>query len=279
MTIGAAQARARRTLQGISETSTLDAQLVLAETLDRPRAWVLAHPEYVLERHEEEAFTQALSRMARGEPLAYVLGWWEFYGRRFHVSPSVLIPRPETELLVERALEFLRSDRQAERVIDVGTGSGCVAVTLAAEVPGLRVLATDISGAALGICRRNVREHRVEAQVALVQTDLLACLAGPFDLVLANLPYIPTGAMQELPVARREPGLALDGGVDGLDPLRRMLRQLERLAGGERILLFEIGAEQGSAAAAEARSAFPSASVVVIADLAGRDRVLEIRLD
>lgn len=277
-TIGTAQDLARRTLAGISETPTLDTQLVLADLLGRPRAWVMAHPEFLLEPAEERAFDGALARLADGEPLPYVLGWWEFYGRRFLVNPAVLIPRPETELLVERALDAIRSDLRPRRVIEVGTGSGCVAVSLAAEVPGLEVIATDISGAALAVCRQNANRHGVGDVVHLVQADLLGPLSGPFDLLLANLPYIASPDLDGLPVSRREPGLALDGGADGFACMRRMLGQLRWSILAEGVILLEIGASQGRQAMAEARSALPSAAVQVVPDLAGRDRLLEIRL-
>ncbi len=277
-TIGAAQALARRTLAGISETPTLDTQLVLADLLGRSRSWVLAHPEFCLGPGEDRAFADALARLADGEPLPYVLGWWEFYGRRFLVTPAVLIPRPETELLVERALGAIRSDPRPEKVIEVGTGSGCVAVSLAAEVPGLKVIATDISGMALEVCRENAHRHGVGDQIDLVQADLLGPLSGPLDLILANLPYIPSPDLGSLSVSRREPGLALDGGADGLDFLRRILGQVRQAAVTGGVVLLEIGAGQGSTAIAAANSAFPSAAARVIPDLAGRDRLLEIRL-
>jgi release factor glutamine methyltransferase len=277
-TIGDAQSRARRTLAGISETPTLDTQLLLADLLGQPRAWVLAHPEYVLAPDEDSALTGSLARLAEGEPLPYVLGWWEFYGRRFVVTPAVLIPRPETELLVERALHIIRSDARPDKVVEVGTGSGCVVVSLAAEVSGLRVIATDVSDMALEVCHENSRRFGVGDQVDLVQADLLQPFTGPFDLVLANLPYIPSSELGSLSVSEREPGTALDGGKDGLELLRRILDQLRHTLSAAGAALLEIGAGQGPLARAAASSALPDAAVKVISDLAGRDRLLEIRL-
>jgi release factor glutamine methyltransferase len=278
LTIRTAQAQARKALLGISPTSSLDAQLVLADVLDRPRAWVLAHPEARLGRVEQTSFAEALARLAAGEPLAYVLGWWEFYGRRFRLTPAVLIPRPETELLVETALDVIRRDRRPKRVVEVGTGSGCVAVTLAAEVPDLRLIAGDVSALALRVCKENLRLHGVEHQVDLVQSDLVESLAGPVDLVLGNLPYIPSASLDHLAVARGEPALALDGGSDGLEHFRRLLRQLRSILGPDAVVFLEIGAEQGPRAMDETRAAFPSASVRVLPDLAGRDRLVTIKL-
>jgi release factor glutamine methyltransferase len=278
-TIGAAQAQARRALDRISETPTLDSQLILADLLGRPRAWVLAHPEFDLGPVEQRAFADKLARLADGEPLAYVLGWWEFYGRRFRVTSAVLIPRPETELLVERALDIIRIERRRLRVVEVGTGSGCVAVSLAAEVPGLHVTALDVSGEALAVCSQNARLHTVDSRVHLICGDMLAPLAGPLDLVVGNLPYIASGELASLAVSRREPKLALDGGPDGLGPIRRLLGQARELVADGGTILLEIGAEQGSGALELGRAAFASGEVRVGSDLAGRDRLLEIRVD
>jgi release factor glutamine methyltransferase len=277
-TIGAAQARARRALDGTSETPTLDSQMVLADLLGRPRSWVLAHPEFGLDPREEQMFANALARLADGVPLAYVLGWWEFYGRRFKLTPDVLIPRPETELLVEHALGIIRSDRRPEKVVEVGTGSGCIAVSLAAEVPELEVIATDVSDRALAVCRVNAQRHGVGDRVHLAQADSLVPFAGPIDLILANLPYIPSQVLEGLPVSRQEPKLALDGGVDGLEPLRLILGHIRRMALAAGVVLVEIGAGQGDEASAVGRTAFPSAAVRVVPDLAGRDRLLDIRV-
>jgi release factor glutamine methyltransferase len=279
LTIGAAQARARQSLKGISETPTLDVQLLLAELHNQPRAWVMAHPEFRLDGPTQETFTECLSRLSDGEPLAYVLGWWEFYGRRFRVSPAVLIPRPETEHLVETALGFIRSDPKPRTVVEVGAGSGCVCVTLALETPGLKLIATDVSDQALAVCRENVRRFGVEEQVQLLQADLASPLSGPVDLVLANLPYIPSEALVRLSVGKREPTTALDGGPDGLALHRRLFEQIRRIAVAGAAVILEIGDGQGVPAMAEAQAAFPSASVQVIQDLAGLDRLLVIRLE
>ena len=210
------------------------------------------------------------------EPLPYVLGRWHFYGREFAVTPAVLIPRPETETLVEHALAWLRAHPDRRRVTDVGTGSGALAVTLAAEKPAVRVTATDISPAALEVARRNARRHSVADRIAFVETDLLTALAGAFDLIVANPPYIPIAELANLPVAQHEPREALDGGADGLATIRRLLAQAQtRLAAGGALML-EIAASQGGAARAAALEAFPASKVVVHPDLAGRDRVLVV---
>ena len=277
LTIGAAQEQARRALEGVSDTPGREAQLVLADLLDRPRAWILAHPEFILGEADKRSYAVALERLVGGEPLPYVLGWWEFYGRRFRLAPSVLIPRPETELLVEKALERFKLISPPARIVDVGTGSGCLGVTLAAEVPGLYLVATDVLAEPLQVAQRNAREHGVEGRIFFVQADLLAPLAGPFDLVMANLPYVPSSLLRGTPVGRWEPRLALDGGQDGLELTRRLLRLLPGKLSPTGVALLEIGADQGMALQSAAKAALPEADVQVTQDLAGHDRVLEIR--
>ena len=269
--------RLKKILESTSDTPGLDAQVLLAHILGVGRAWVISHPEVELDEHQEEALEGALLRLVGGQPLPYVLGEWEFFGLIFELTPQVLIPRPETELIVERALAWLDENPHRRRVVDVGTGSGCIAITLAVKAPDLQVTAVDCSSEALQVTRRNARRHKVERRVQLVQSDLMNVLQGPFDLICANLPYIPTSTLENLAVYQREPGLALDGGPRGLDLIERLLRQSpSRLARGG-LLLLEIEASQGSEVHKLARDAFPGAEVQVLADLAGHDRVVSIK--
>ncbi|NIS79792.1 MAG: peptide chain release factor N(5)-glutamine methyltransferase [Anaerolineales bacterium] len=225
---------------------------------------------------QAQEFTNMLNRCQLGEALPYVLGWWEFYGRRFHLSPAVMIPRPETEQMVEASLEYLSGRSYPPIVIDVGTGSGCVAVTLAAEMPGLRIFASDISSAALTLARRNILEHNVSSQIELVRSDLLVPFDCEFDLICANLPYIPTGELKKIAVGRREPHLALDGGADGLKVIRRLMKLLpDRLAQGGRALL-EIGVGQDEAVLDLASKAVTQVRCEVRRDLAGLQRLVVI---
>ena len=258
-----------------------DALLLVAAVSRLDKAMVLAHPERSLEASEAARLAALVARRAAREPLAYVLGWREFYGRRFAVTPAVLVPRPETELVVELALEYLRPQPAgATRAVDVGTGSGALAVTLAAEWPELRVLATDCSPAALAVARANAQRHRVASRVRCRCTDLLAGTDGTFTLIVANLPYISSAMIRTLmpEVAQHEPRVALDGGPDGLGPNRRLLAQAgNRLAPGG-LLLLEMGADHGEVMRAEATRRFPTADIAVIPDLAGLDRVLRVQI-
>lgn len=265
----------RRRLQPISPSPGREAQLLVANALGVERVRVLAHPEEPVGAAVAHALRLQVDRVVAGEALPYVLGWWEFYGRRFRIGRQVLIPRPETELLVDQALSFLRG-RSGALGIDVGTGSGCIAVTLAAELSALRMIATDLSVAALRVARENARLHGVDCRVSFVAGDLALPLFTRFDLVCANLPYVPSKRLQELEVARREPRLALDGGEDGLVHVRRLLTALPELLAPGGVALVEIDETQGEASAALARE-LGVGLVDVHQDLSGRDRLLRIR--
>jgi release factor glutamine methyltransferase len=277
----------RQQLEPYSDTASLDAQVLLAHLLEKPRAWVLAHPEVQLSSDQEQSLTQALERLQNGEPLPYVLGDWEFFGLSFQVNPAVLIPRPETELLVEQALKALQARplllstaSQQLCLADIGTGSGCIAISLAYHLPEIQILATDISNAALKVARLNACRHQVSDRTLFLQADLLDAIAPipTFHLICANLPYIPSAALANLPVFKREPSLALDGGPDGLKWIDRLLHAARsRLAPGG-LLLLEIEASQGQSASALARRVFPAASIRLMPDLAGRDRLVSLLL-
>lgn len=264
------------TLQGSSATPRLDAEVLLAHVLGWSRARVLSERQARLGIEQHARFMQLVERRAALEPVAYLVGHRAFYGRDFVVTPAVLVPRPETELLVESALAWARM-RHSERltIADIGTGSGIIAVTLAAELPHAHVYATDLSPDALEVAARNVERHGVAARVTLLHGDLLAPLPEPVDLLVSNPPYTVLAEIDEN-VRRHEPHLALDGGPDGLGVYRRLLAAAPaRLAPGGAVML-EIGATQGAAVAALARQHFPGAAVTVQKDLAGWERVVEI---
>ncbi len=270
-------------LATVSDSPQLDAQVLLAHILDKPRTWVMAHPESVPDQGSVSILEPLIRRLEAGEPLPYVLGRQEFFGLDFEITPDVLIPRPETELLVERAVAWLQGSSDRRTVADIGTGSGCIAVCLALHVPGVRVLGTDISRPALQVALSNAHKHNVADQIDLVECDMLPphipglSTDQHFDMVCANLPYIPSNTLRDLPVYGREPTLALDGGPDGLDPFRKLLGLVtEWMAPGGRILL-EIEATQGAAVVSLAYDAFVAASIHLHRDLAGRDRLLEIQ--
>lgn len=285
----------RRRLLPFSETPGLDAQVLVAHILKQTRTWVLAHPQASVSPKQANPLETALRRLEEGKPLPYVLGHWEFFGLDFLVTPDVLIPRPETELLVEQAILWLKArrgiaKRQPLLAADVGTGSGCIGIALAKNIPNLKVIATDISLPALRVAQANARNLGVGERLSFVQADLLSPFARPvskidskiseipaFDLVCANLPYIPEAVLKGLKILRSEPKLALSGGIDGLRLIRKLLDQTaERLALSGAAFL-EIEASQGRTACELARAAFPDSEVKVLKDLAGQDRVIQIQ--
>jgi release factor glutamine methyltransferase len=266
----------RQQLKQTSDTPGLDAQVLLAHVLGKSRAWILTHPEFELAPEQSRKLEAGVKRLVSGEPLPYVLGHWEFFGLDFIVTPDVLIPRPETELLVEVALKWLEKHPSRRRAADVGTGSGCIAVALAVHTPELQMVATDISAAALQVARRNAKKHHVEDRITFVQGDLFPEDTPRFDMICANLPYIPTESLKKLSVYQSEPSLALEGGPQGLALIRRLLQSGSDRLATSGLMLLEIEASQGESAAAEARANLPAASIEVMADLAGRDRVLKI---
>jgi release factor glutamine methyltransferase len=271
-------------LAPLSDTSFLDASVLLAHILEKPRSWVLAHPEAILTEGQQTQLNEAFARLENGEPFPYVLGHWEFFGLDFEVTPDVLIPRPETELLVEKAIAWLQAAPVRRTVADVGTGSGAIAISIAVNVPDAHTLATDISPEALQVAQRNALKFDVDKRVQFVQCDLLPALPEMFtteqhlDLLCANLPYIPTGTLHGLPVYGREPTVALDGGNDGLDLYRRLMQLAPEWLAPNALCLFEIEATRGIPALNLAYDMFSEAEIHLHKDLTGLDRLLEIKI-
>jgi release factor glutamine methyltransferase len=275
-----------------SESPRLDTELLLGWTIGAERTALIAHPESVVGADAAAAFEAGLARREAGEPIAYIRGFKEFHGLAFAVDPRVLIPRPETELLVleaekDVAWRLTSAPRPAGtpkvRVIDVGTGSGAIAVALATLLQKRRmlaevdILAVDYSEEALELARENAVGHAVADAITFARADLLPADSAPFDLILANLPYIPAGDIEGLPVAASfEPRLALDGGPDGLDVVRRLLAAMpEALRPGGSALL-EIGYNQGPAVEAVVAALPGDWDCRIQADLSGKPRLVHV---
>lgn len=265
-----------------STSPRLDAELLLAHALEVRRLDLYLLHDRPLREAELGAARELIRRRASGEPVAYITGVREFYNRAFAVTPAVLIPRPETETLVEVAMRRVRelSDGGEPAVADLGTGSGCIAVTLAAEIAGLRVTAIDTSSAALDVARSNAVTFAVDQRVMFIEGDWARPLTESFDLVVSNPPYVTT---EELAVTARdvrdfEPLLALDGGSDGLDAYRSVVASLAGRVRPGATLLLEIDPRRAALVADVVRSAFAGARISFHEDLTRRDRVLEARL-
>ena len=276
MTIGEALRDASVRLEPVGGTGRLDAVFLLAHAGGVSRAEMIAHRERELAPEIVERFEELVAMRERGAPLAYVTGEAGFYGRMFGVDARVLVPRPETELAVEWAVRHLRAiGRENGTAADVGTGSGAIAVTLAAELPELGVYATDVSQDALAVARRNAARNQVFQRVTFLHGDLAEPLLpyAPFDCVVANLPYVPSAecAAAPDPVAF-EPLLARDGGPDGLDLYRRLALSLPGLIAPRGIAILEAAPANAPKLEALVRGALPAAGVETIADYAGLDR-------
>ena len=276
-------------LTSISDTPALDASVLIAHILNKPRTWVIAHPELTLTTGQQKQLDDSLARLKRGESFPYVLGHWEFFGLEFDITRDVLIPRPETELLVQKAITWLQESPLRRRVADVGTGSGVIAISIATHFPDVYILATDMSQEALEVAQKNASKFGVLNRIDFVQCDLLPHPFSPlavgeglgargFDLICANLPYIPSATLRNLPIYGREPTLALDGGTDGLELIRRLLHIARGWLTLHGKMLVEIEATHGEQALEIAGETFPQAAIHLHQDLAGQDRLLEITL-
>lgn len=293
------------------DTPWLDAQVLLAHLLGKDRLWLYMHPQERLDKNQQDRFDYLLSRRERREPVAYITGCKEFFALEFQVNRHVLIPRPETELLVETAIQMVRDEwlapnsagpgqaapvppktkpwsRAAKQdpapkitLADVGTGSGCIAIALAKNLPQLSLYAIDISQEALAVAQQNAIRHEVSDRITFLTGNLLQPLSQPVDLIVSNPPYVSSlelaGTTLLPEVSRYEPGLALDGGDDGLEIIRQLLPQTRQKLKPGGSLLVEIGAGQGQAVVELARTCFPHAGIRLKKDLAGLDRLLIIR--
>jgi release factor glutamine methyltransferase len=270
-----AQAATRLANQGV-ESPRFDAEILLAHALGLNRAAILSRPEQRLTPKQLTLYRDLIARRGDREPLAYVVGHREFFGLDLLVDHRVLIPRPETELLVEHALEIGKHKAPPLRIADVGAGSGAIAVALAVHLPGATVYALDQSADALEVVAANARRHGVSDRVSCLHSDLFSALPGPVDLITANLPYVTTGEWQELipEIKHHEPRAALDGGPDGLDLIRRLLETAGPYLRPSGAILLEIGAGQGVAATSLARICLPQARVELVQDYAGLDRLV-----
>jgi release factor glutamine methyltransferase len=275
-----------------SESARLDAELLLGLATGADRTALIAHPDAPVGADAAAAYEAAVARREAGEPVAYIRGLKEFYGLAFSVDARALIPRPETELLVaeaerEVAWRLLSAPRPPGtaplRVVDVGTGSGAVAVALAVVLrqrrmlPESSILAVDSSAEAIGLAKENAVGHAVAEAVAFAEADLLPAGERPFDLVLANLPYIPSADIEGLPIAASfEPRLALDGGPDGLALVRRLLAALPSVLAPEGTALLEIGFDQGPAVEAVVAGLGEGWACRVQDDLSGKPRLAHV---
>jgi release factor glutamine methyltransferase len=254
------------------ESARLETELLLAATLGLDRIGLYVNFERPLDADELAAFRERVRRRAQREPLQYILGETEFWSLMFNVGPAVLVPRADTEVLIEEALARVAG---VKRVLDVGTGSGAIAIVLAHENPGIQVMALDCSESALEVARSNARRNGVADRITFLAGDLTALPAGPFEMVVSNPPYIPSKDWEALmpEVRNYEPRLALDGGIDGLEAYRHLALQSQHILNPGCWLLVEVGIDQ----AADVEKIFNAAGLIDVRhrdDYAGIPRVV-----
>ena len=271
-----AKARATLAAAGIP-LPWLDAEILVAHVLKSSRERLHSHPDRQLTVAQRAQLRRMTNRRAARVPVPYLVGEREFYGHMLRVTPAVLIPRPSSELLVELAIDWLQTHPAARRVIDLGTGSGAVAISVAKAVPQVRIEARDVSARALRVADENIAHYRLRRRITTVKADLLR-RATPADVILANLPYIPEALRRIRPKELEyEPALALDGGKDGLSLIRAALVQAPAALKPGGLVLFECDPAQTRRIVRLAQGHWPSAEVTVHKDLAGLDRVVRIQ--
>jgi release factor glutamine methyltransferase len=257
----------------------LEAEVLVMNVMRMARQSVFAEQDTEVSGQQQSALDAFLERRFLREPLAYILGHREFYGINVILTPAVLIPRPETEGLVEHALfmALMGMESQELTIADVGTGSGVIAINLAIHLPAAKIFAVDVEDAVLDVAAHNIGVLGVAERVTLGIGDLLDAVPEPIDLIVANLPYIPTDRIPTLqPEVQQEPAIALDGGPDGLDLIRRLLIQAEEKLKDTGIILLEMDPDQIPIVQELALNHFPEGSTSVEKDLAGMDRILTI---
>jgi len=228
------------------DSPRLNIEHLLADALGKRRIDLYLEFDRTLSENELAPLREKVRRRAEGEPLQYLLGSWDFFGRAFRTDPRALIPRPETEVLVEIVLKVIRAELSSRtRLLDVGTGSGVLAITFALECPNLQIVGSDVSPSALNLARENAEKQGLNHRIEWVESDLLSSVAGSFDFLVANLPYIPTAELPKLaPEVKRDPQLALDGGPDGLVVIRRLLQEAPRVLRDGAFVILEVGFDQ-----------------------------------
>jgi len=271
---GQALTRARKTLEecGI-DNSSLEAEILLRHILGISRAVLLSGLEKELSSTQSEKLANLIERRKWGEPSAYITGHREFYGLDFKVDRRVLIPRPETELLVEKALEYSRKYK-VSKVADIGTGSGCIAISIASKLPAIKIYAIDVSLPALEAAEENCIALNLKKRIEFLWGDLLKPLPEPVDMIIANLPYVRKTEVN----SEFEPAQALNGGEDGLDTIRNLVPQITGKLKPRGIVLLEIGMGQADAVTTILHNVFPKCEIEIDKDLAGIERIVSLRL-
>ena len=265
-------------------SATLDAEILLSHVLKRSKEYLLSYPEKKISANLSRTYKSLILRRQRGLPTAYLTNNKEFYGLNFFVNQHVLIPRPATETIVEEAIKEVRQLQLADKtkkiiIADVGTGSGCIAVTLAKYLKNVRLYAIDISSSALTVAKKNAQSHKVSSKISFVAGNLLTAIKitkknPAIDLIVANLPYL---TKYELSAVRHEPKLALLGGKMGLEYIDQLIAQVPRVLADDGVILLEVSPTQVTVVEHVAKQHFPDKNISFIKDLSGQERVVKIK--
>ncbi len=284
MTISAALSRAAEKLKNASSSSWLDSEAILCYLLACKRSWLLAHTETKLSFWQLWQYRELIKKRNKGIPLAYIVGNKEFYGRIFKVNHHTLIPRPDTELMVDIAIEIIHTNNSIKTIVDIGTGSGCLAITLALTEPKIKVIATDISPAAIKLAQKNSIQYKLNGHIKFFQGNLLTPIIKKLpsalsnNLVIANLPYLRKNEIDDNLLF--EPVSALDGGSDGLKYYRELIKQIADLPSAARpkILLIELHPPTHEQVLKLLKTELINSSIEIKTDLANLPRVAVIQL-
>lgn len=279
MTISIAEWRyqSRKILSEISETAEIEVNAILCMVLKKDLAWCLANSNFVLDQDTLTELNVKLKSLLARVPLPYVLGTKEFFGNQFFVDENVLIPRPETELLVETAIEWINRHEKTKKMVDVGCGSGVIIISLMKHFFQIKGFGIDISRTALNISKRNQNYHDIK-NLEFVQMDCLSGISSKFDLIVANLPYISEKFFDDLKVSKFEPDLALNGGKDGLLIINKLIEQIPSLLNSPGLALLEIQFDQSARVIQEIQKFLPTAAVSIIKDYSSHDRIIRIEV-
>ena len=276
MTLKQALGRGREVLAANNiEDAPLECELLLRHALKISRVQLYLDLNHELSPEKEETFWNLIERRLNGEPTAYITKHREFHGLDFYVDTRALIPRPESEILIEKALNQAQN-RPVSTIADIGTGCGAIAISLALNLPQTKIYATDISASALEVARFNCQKHGVANKICLLQGDMLDPVPEPVDLIVANLPYVKESELSQMRSPNSEPVLALNGGSNGLDKIYQLCRQVSDKLHTDGCLLLEIGQGQKRAVMTFLHNLFPSAGIEVTPDLSGIDRVVSV---
>jgi release factor glutamine methyltransferase len=264
-------------LSEISETAEIEVNAILCNVLNKDLAWCLTNSNFVLDQPKVHELNEKIISLLAGIPLPYVLGTIEFFGNQFFVDENVLIPRPETELLVETAIEWINRHNKTMKVIDVGCGSGIIIISILKRFSQIKGFGLDISRKALNISKGNKNYHNIN-YLEFVQMDCLSGIGSKFDVIVANLPYIPADHLSDLKVSKFEPDLALNGGEDGLLIINRLIEQIPSHLNSPGLALLEIQFDQSARVIQKAKNYLPKATVSIIKDYSSHDRIIRIEV-